>query len=331
MPCHGDLPDPDAGAAKRLELERSLVARFTTLYNILREDITATITDGHLNTIRIARGTPLDVDNIGSIPHADASSQFFSPCDWTLASLDYESGGFSDCCWVDLTRRDTKLCLPLGVTMIISDWFQARLLTLQSIEENVWQPAVPESSLGRMRWDCSREAIKEKLGLELPRYEFGSDTNHPPQYEYRGTWAYFAEAAADQPHAVCTVLDSASPTEQLAVRSEVLAAVKMSEFQHQLACFTQHYIKPILVCTYFRNQTTRITQAHFDTKIDRLVLRQSRILDLRGAEAPPDAWLMLRWMASAPVGPTRYMSPAASPEDSGRDSASRPPRITVSN
>lgn len=180
-----------------------------------------------------------------------------------------------------------------------------------------------------MRWDCDREAINEAIGLELPRCEHPWERLDQREYPYRGSWAYFAAPAADKPHAVCTMLDASSPTEGTAVRSEVAAAVKLSEFQHQRTCFSHHHTKPILVCTYFRNETARITQAHFDLKRGRLVLRQSRVLDLKAAEAPHDAWLMLRWMASSPVGPTLYPPPASPSEVCRKDAASRTPQISL--
>lgn len=50
----------------------------------------------------------------------------------------------------------------------------------------------------------------------------------------------------------------------------------------------------------------RITQAHFDAKTNTLVVRQSRILDLKGKKPTPDAYLLLRWMMNLPVGETEY-------------------------
>lgn len=50
----------------------------------------------------------------------------------------------------------------------------------------------------------------------------------------------------------------------------------------------------------------RITQAYFDAKLDKLVVRQSRILDLKGKRPTDDAYLLLRWMMNIPVGETEY-------------------------
>lgn len=64
----------------------------------------------------------------------------------------------------------------------------------------------------------------------------------------------------------------------------------------------------------------RITQAHFDTNINKLVIRQSRVLNLQGKddEPPPDAYLLLRWMMNTPVGDTKYRYDAETKLDGQR-------------
>lgn len=68
----------------------------------------------------------------------------------------------------------------------------------------------------------------------------------------------------------------------------------------------------------------RITQAYFDPDMGKIVLRQSRLLDLNGSTPTEDAWLLMRWMLNTPVGdtlfktengdlPVRVKEPAASP------------------
>jgi hypothetical protein len=54
---------------------------------------------------------------------------------------------------------------------------------------------------------------------------------------------------------------------------------------------------------------------HFDAKARRLVLRQSRQLDLRGPEPTNDAYLLVRWMTSRPVGETEYVDEEEPRED----------------
>jgi hypothetical protein len=72
-----------------------------------------------------------------------------------------------------------------------------------------------------------------------------------------------------------------------------------------------------------RDQWARITQVHFDGKARKLVLRQSRQLDLRGPTPPPDAFLLLRWMANRPAGETEYVDEKEPPkEEVARDEPS---------
>ncbi|KAM3433815.1 hypothetical protein NHJ13734_006279 [Beauveria thailandica] len=93
----------------------------------------------------------------------------------------------------------------------------------------------------------------------------------------------------------------------LLLRSEVDAAICMSQFQLRDGRFTDHHTKPILIMTILPEQVARLTQTHFDAKQNRLILRQSRLLDLSGKDAGDDAWLLRRWMASTPpVGQTKY-------------------------
>lgn len=62
----------------------------------------------------------------------------------------------------------------------------------------------------------------------------------------------------------------------------------------------------------------RITQAHFDAKTNKLVLRQSRVLDFRAGTPTPDAYLLLRWMMNTPAGETAYTQDAERELDGGR-------------
>ena len=69
--------------------------------------------------------------------------------------------------------------------------------------------------------------------------------------------------------------------------------------------------------SFHHDQFARITQAHWDGA--KLVIRQSRLLDLRGAEPTEDAYLLLRWMASKPVGETEYQKIQGNSPASGSD------------
>lgn len=63
-----------------------------------------------------------------------------------------------------------------------------------------------------------------------------------------------------------------------------------------------------MLYTFQRDQYARITQAHYDPKMEKIVLRQSRQFDLRGPKPTEDAWLLMRWMLNTPVGDTLIKS-----------------------
>lgn len=79
-----------------------------------------------------------------------------------------------------------------------------------------------------------------------------------------------------------------------------------------------------MLYTFHGDLYARITQAYFDPDMGKIVIRQSRRLDLRGPKPTDDAWLLLRWMLNTPVGdtlkksedgvlPVRAKEPAVSP------------------
>jgi hypothetical protein len=86
-----------------------------------------------------------------------------------------------------------------------------------------------------------------------------------------------------------------------------------------------------MIYTLERDQWARITQVHFDSKARKLVLRQSRQLDLRGPKPTDDAYLFVGWMASRPVGETEYVDEEESREEevSRNDSSSSAPMLLL--
>ncbi|OAA58205.1 hypothetical protein ISF_06744 [Cordyceps fumosorosea ARSEF 2679] len=327
MACLAKPLDTDAVAPARLALEHSQLERLTKMYGCLLANTRETVSDEELDSLGICRGASFDVDNLGARETRDASALFFSPCDWTQGSLEWESYPSSwGAGWIDCADGLPSLWSPLMCGEYRFKWSKARLLALETISKNVWRPPVRDEP--ERPKICLDDEIKERIGLELPWYQFRGNGRYR-KHEYSGAWAYFVEAAADKPHSVCVMVDSSHPEEGVAIRSEVLAAVRMTEFQVHGACYTHHFVKPVLVCTYFGNETARLTQAHFDMKRNMLVLRQSRVLDLSGEEPPPDAWLMLRWMASGPVGQTLYQPLTTLPAAPDGDGAKRPPQMTV--
>jgi hypothetical protein len=85
-----------------------------------------------------------------------------------------------------------------------------------------------------------------------------------------------------------------------------------------------------MIYTLERDQFARITQVYFDGKTNKLVLRQSRQLDLRGPEPTDDAYLLVRWMANRPVGETEYVDETEPKDETmSTDSSGTAPKLLL--
>ncbi|KAJ3493743.1 hypothetical protein NLG97_g4540 [Lecanicillium saksenae] len=135
----------------------------------------------------------------------------------------------------------------------------------------------------------STGTIRDEIRLRVPCRDFYPRPWHPAPY-----YSYYARFA--------------------------LFAPVESELPHA-SCF--------VLDSVMKNQTGRLTQTYFDGKLNMLVMRQSRTLDLSGAEPSQDAWTLLRWIASQPVGETRYMTTEDDDGAVGRDPANLTPGISV--
>lgn len=134
-----------------------------------------------------------------------------------------------------------------------------------------------------------------------------------------------------------TVRDSASGESRI-LASEIMTAISVLRYRLRHREFVDHHTIPVcctpcfyqlietvpdqesiqaFVYSFHHDKFARITQAHWDGA--KLVLRQSRLLDLRAAEPTEDAYLLLRWMASKPVGETEYQKIQENSLASGSD------------
>ncbi|KAK3290784.1 uncharacterized protein B0H64DRAFT_452231 [Chaetomium fimeti] len=159
--------------------------------------------------------------------------------------------------------------------------------------------------------------IREGTGLDLPFHDF--EFTYPYiEKMYISECAYFP-VDSSIPHVACLVLDSieATITGDRVLRSDLDFAIAMVLWRLTQGRHTNHHTKPALIYTLERDQHARITQAHFDGKRNKLVLRQSRHLDLSGPEPTPDAFLLLRWIACRPAGETEYADEEDASEDEG--------------
>lgn len=66
-----------------------------------------------------------------------------------------------------------------------------------------------------------------------------------------------------------------------------------------------------------------MTQAYYDPDLGKIILRQSRQLDLRGPKPTEDAWLLMQWMLNTPVGDTLIKS-----EDGGLPVRAKEPAVS---
>lgn len=78
-----------------------------------------------------------------------------------------------------------------------------------------------------------------------------------------------------------------------------------------------------MLYTFQGDNYARITQAHFDYDMGKIVIRQSRQLDLRGPKPTEDAWLLMRWILNTPVGDTLVKS-----DDGGLPVSAKEPAVS---
>ncbi|KAH6615736.1 hypothetical protein B0J18DRAFT_438072 [Chaetomium sp. MPI-SDFR-AT-0129] len=158
------------------------------------------------------------------------------------------------------------------------------------------------------RWFDSKE-IFASMRAQLP-HERGTlvneETGERVPYEYRPNllWFQFFEK---KPHVGCVTSDTstAPPTEGV-LFSVIEYTLELIKYRLWMGRHTGSHTKPIMLVTLQGHEFAILTIAYFDGNTNKLVLRQSRQLDLRGGKPTPDAFLLGRWIASRCVGETRY-------------------------
>lgn len=159
-------------------------------------------------------------------------------------------------------------------------------------------------------------------------FDNGMGFNHR---EYLSDFVFFA-VDMNKPHIGSLVFDSNEAPGDRVLRSEVDHAMTMIKHRLEKGRHTNHHTKPVIMYTLERDAHARITQAHFDSKIGKIVLRQSRQLDHRGPEPTRDAFILLRWMANRPVGEIENIGEDGKIEDGralNRDEEGTGPRLIV--
>ncbi|KAK3305696.1 uncharacterized protein B0T15DRAFT_574986 [Chaetomium strumarium] len=174
--------------------------------------------------------------------------------------------------------------------------------------------------------------IYEKTGLWLPTYMFRGlhvgNSSHPT--EYLSEAAYFP-VDENQPHIASFIIDSNEAPGDQVLRNEVDYAITLVKYRLAQGRHTNHHTKPATIYTIERESFARITQAYFDGKTNKLVLRQLRHLDLWGPKPPDDAYTLLRWMANHPCGHTEYVDEDEPEEEANMttDSSDTVPKLLL--
>ncbi|KAL2168663.1 hypothetical protein VTG60DRAFT_6946 [Thermothelomyces hinnuleus] len=266
----------------------------------------------HLDYLGVAIGQPLDVDDDDDDGTWDFNTRFFQP--WLPDELIAEVAW--DRLWMD------RLITPISPAEwqfgeCKFRWFQHCLERLYETDKEIWDP-----------WFLDSYEIRQGTGLDLPfRHRRMPDEDIERQYT---PVAALFPVDKTKPHVACFMTDSnVAPGDQV-LYSEVHYAVQLVRFRLEQGQHTGHHTKPGMLYALQRDQFARITQVHFDGKSNKLVLRRSRRLDLRGPEPPKDAYLLVCWVANRPVGQTEYVD-EPEPDDGAatKDSSNTAPRLLL--
>ncbi|KAM3453705.1 hypothetical protein MY3296_003548 [Beauveria thailandica] len=322
MPCSSagvsfdNVTVTDTDKLQYAAIEKVQITSMKRIRKSLRAIRIPTIKKDALDSLSISLGPELDVGRDDALP-SRISDTFFAPCDWPLDVLEGQTWSQRGS-WYNMDHLRSDPAILLQFPMVKMGWYEDCLLRLSHLVPNLWDFYIDQMS------------IKEKLGLSLPYRMFQERPSIMHYHEYCGIWAMFPPIETALPHVSCFVIDSGVPEDDTILLSEAEAAVALVKYQLQNGIFTNHHTKPALIATLLRNQTARLTQAYFDGKRNKLVLRQSRTLDLSGPEPSPDAWTLLRWIASQPVGETRYSVGEVNPTNArGPDPTNLAPGVLV--
>ncbi|KAK4153973.1 hypothetical protein C8A00DRAFT_33226 [Chaetomidium leptoderma] len=300
---------------RRLEIEILQFHQVCQMQAALEDHDTSTIDQTTLESLDIHIGQPLDIDEKGVW---DFGTTFFQP--WVPREVIKASAEDSEFKWMD---RLITILRPVEwkYGYCKAQWFHLCLGTLYEMDPNLWDP-----------WNIDPTTIYLETALRQPmrRIVFYNDENEEIFREYHPEAAYFP-VDVTKPHVASLVIDSHEAPGDKVLRSEVDYAIAMVLFRLKYRLHTNHHTKPAMIYTLERDQFARVTQVHYDGKTNKLVLRQSRHLDLRGPRPTEDAFTLLRWMTSRPVGDTEYVDEAEEDEEDSTtpDSSNTAPKLLV--
>ncbi len=117
-------------------IERVQRKKLDKFVKTLRRIEVPTIRKDEFGGMSIALGAPLDVDQDPSSP-SDMSGTFFSPCDWPLDVLEYETWDQRSL-WRDLARVRIDPAINLQVPETRARWFKQCLWRLHDLLPTSW-------------------------------------------------------------------------------------------------------------------------------------------------------------------------------------------------
>ncbi|KAK4213914.1 hypothetical protein QBC37DRAFT_422324 [Rhypophila decipiens] len=145
----------------------------------------------------------------------------------------------------------------------------------------------------------SPDTVGEHFEEALDRYRF----------EYDLVYCFLPTEELDEvsvwaPRVKGAVIQSHKAGGDSLLRSELHSALHLLIHMLEHGLEDYHHTIPVLIYSFHHDKTARVTQFHFNG--EHLLFRQSRLLDLAADEPTEDAYLLLRWMASLPVGETTF-------------------------
>ncbi|KAK4247135.1 hypothetical protein C7999DRAFT_41468 [Corynascus novoguineensis] len=286
---------------RRAAVEQDQLSRVFRIKEHLETLNTCVLDQANLETLGVIIDYPLNVDSIRG--PWNLGPRFFEP--WVSSELLTEAGADWLHTWEAGIITDHKLA-GWQCGEIRAQWFHGCLKNLYKLNSELWEP-----------WKVDPYTLREGTGLDLAlhRFDFFDDlTGQYSDREYEPEAAFFPVDKA-KPHVDCFVIDSKIEPDNQVLCSEVYYAAELVRFRLEKGEHSGHHTKPGIIYTLQRDLFTRITQAHFDGKTNKLVLRRSRRLELRGPKPTSDAYLLVRCMASRPVGETEYIDEVEAPDD----------------
>ncbi|KAK4154372.1 hypothetical protein C8A00DRAFT_32889 [Chaetomidium leptoderma] len=257
-------------------------------------DTDTSFTTNILKSMGIERAPQLDIDNPNAV---DAYPVFFQPLADSRELGDAVAECLREgCCWShcpdEASHIDRVTCATHAIGWIF----------------DIGSSAVDNSNvspIGAMKW--------HKVGYgpdhKLPRYSASHEYlvkhgERPPRPlpEWFTPIAFCVEAKGMY-HAGCFVADTTShkhkPDE--ALRSEITTGVSFIRRQIQFTGDTDITI-PVIVFSFYHNDTVRITQMCWNGERNPITFRQSRLLNIASDSFDtPDILLLLRWMECIPL------------------------------